>query len=224
VNRGPSEHHLVLFALPAGMSLARFDHLMRTDSTDGSGTDGSGIVKVGGMVLMMGSREATASIELAPGNYVLTCLLPLPDGSGTHRMRGMFRELTVVKSAERPNALPAADVVVRMTDYAFEVPATLKTGRHQIRFQNDGQHPHMAIIRRLAPGKSLADEAAWAAAPNGPEPSTSAGGATDLAPGRVSVNEFDFPPGKYIMVCGATEGTAPKMHFQVGMFREFTVQ
>jgi hypothetical protein len=227
VNRGPSEHHIVMFALPPGMTLARFDHLMRTDSTDGSGRDGTGIVKVGGMDLAAGSKQARATLDLAPGNYVLTCLLPLPDGSGTHRMRGMFRALRVVPAVARANAAPAtgrADVVVRMTDYRFDAPAKMTAGRHLVRFQNDGAHPHMAIVRRLLPGRTLADEVAWATNRAGPEPSVAAGGATDLAPGRASINELDLTAGHYFMVCGATEGTAPKMHFQVGMVREFTVE
>lgn len=223
VNRGPSEHHLVMFALPVGMTLARLDHLMRTDSTDGSGSDGTGIIKVGGMDLAAGSDSASALLDLAPGTYVLTCLLPLPDGSGTHRMRGMFRALTVVPSSRSRTATPRADAVVHMTDYAFDAPMTLKAGRRVVRFENAGKHPHMAIVRRLAPGKTLGDEAAWATRPTGPEPSIAAGGATDLAPGRASVNVLDLEPGRYFIVCAATEGTAPKMHFQVGMVREFTV-
>jgi hypothetical protein len=38
------------------------------------------------------------------------------------------------------------------------------------------------------------------------------------------VNELDFAAGRYFMLCGATEGTAPQMHFQVGMVKEFTVE
>lgn len=224
VNRGPSEHHLVLFALPRGMTVARFDHLMRTDTTDGSGSDGTGILKVGGMDLAAGEAEARATVDLAPGTYVLTCLLPLPDGSGTHRMRGMFRELTVVPSTNAPK-LPAGDVLVRLVDYAFDMPAKITAGRHLVRFENVGAHPHMAIVRRLTNGKTLADEVKWAAAGRvGPEPAIAAGGLTDLAPGRVSVNEFDFTPGRYLFICGASEGTDPKMHFEVGMFRELIVE
>lgn len=224
VNRGPSEHHLVLFALPRGMTVARFDHLMRNDSTDGSGTDGTGVLKVGGMDLAAGDTEARATVDLAPGTYVLTCLLPLPDGSGTHRMRGMFRQLTVVPTANPPK-LPSGDFVVRLVDYAFDMPAKVKAGRQLVRFENAGAHPHMAIVRRLSDGKTLADEVKWAAAGRmGPEPAIAAGGLTDLAPGRVSVNEFDLEPGRYLFICGANEGTAPKMHFEVGMFRELIVE
>jgi len=224
VNRGPSEHHLVLFALPRGMTVARFDHLMRTDSTDGSGSDGTGILKVGGMDLAAGRSDAVATVDLAPGTYVLTCLLPLPDHSGTHRMRGMYRGLTVVPTEHEP-ALPPADVVVRLADYAFDMPAKIKAGRHPVRFENVGAHPHMAIVRRMAEGKTLADEVKWVQGGGvGPEPTIAAGGATDLAPGRASINEIEFTPGRYLFVCGATEGTAPKLHFEVGMFRELIVE
>jgi uncharacterized cupredoxin-like copper-binding protein len=225
VNRGPSMHHMVMFALRPGVTLARFDHLMLTDSTDGSGHDGTGIVKVGGLDLADGAKEGTVTLDLAPGTYVFTCLLPLPDHSGTHRSRGMFRQLTVVPGKSKAASLPSPDLVVHLTDFAYDVPATLRAGHHLVRFENDGKHPHMAVIHRMSPGKTIADEKAWlASGGRGAEPSVSAGGATDLAPGRASLNALDLPPGRYFMACSASEGTAPRMHFQVGMFREFDVK
>ena len=224
VNRGPSDHIIVLFALPAGMSLATFDHLMRTDSTDGSGTDGTGIVKVGGPEgPPAGSTESWATIELAPGRYVLTCLLALPDGS-THRMHGMFRQLTVLPASGQKTTMPHADAVVHMTDFAFDGPDSLAPGRHMVRFENAGQRPHMAIILRLAPGKTLADVAAWMTHPEGPAPYSAAGGTTDMAAGRASVVSLDLEAGHYLIACAATEGTAPQAHYQAGMVREFVVR
>lgn len=220
INQGPSQHHLVIFALPEGMSLATFDRLMRADSIGGTG-----IEIVGGTEGPAdGASEAWAMLDLAPGNYVLTCLLPLPDGSGTHRSHGMFRALTVVPAAGKPAPMPHADVVVRMTDYAFDAPATIPTGRRLVRFENAGAHSHLALVARLAPGKTLADAAAWEMKHEGPQPFVYVGGVTAMAPGRESIARLDLEPGRYFIACVDNDGTAPKLHFQVGMVREFTVQ
>jgi len=219
VNRGPSRHHLTIFALPSGMSLATFDHLMRVES------GGDGIEPIGGTESPAeGRHDAWATLDLAPGQYVLTCMLPLPDGSGTHRSRGMFRALTVLPAA-RPAPMPHADVLMRMTDFAFVSPDTLRAGQHVVRFENQGRHAHLALVLRLAPGKTLADLAAWQAnGQKGPNPTTGAGGVTEMAPGRASVLRLDLEPGRYLLVCIDTDGTEPKMHAELGMVREFTVQ
>lgn len=219
VNKGPSQHHLTIFALPKGMSLATFDRLMRADSIRGTGIEVVG----GAEGPADGATDAWATLDLAPGSYVLTCLLALPDGSGTHRSRGMFRALTVVPAAGEPAPMPRADVAVRMTDYAFDVPATVSAGRHLVRFENVGAHSHLALLARLAPGKTLADAAAWEMRHDGPQPFVYVGGVTAMAPGRASIARLDLDPGRYFIACIDDDGTAPKLHFQVGMVREFTV-
>jgi hypothetical protein len=220
VNQGPSQHHLVIFALPGGMSLATFDRLMRADSIDGTGIEVVG----GAEGPADGTTEAWATLDLAPGSYVLTCLLPLPDGSGTHRSHGMFRALTVVPATGEPARMPRADVTVRMSDYAFVAPATIAAGRHLVRFENAGVHSHLALVSRLAPGKTLADAAAWEVKPEGPQPFVYVGGVTAMAAGRASVARLDLEPGRYFIACVDDDGTAPKLHYEVGMVREFTVQ
>jgi hypothetical protein len=220
VNQGPSQHHLVIFALPKGMSLATFDRLMRADSIGGTG-----IVIVGGAEGPAdGATDAWATLDFAPGSYVLTCLLPLPDGSGTHRSHGMFRALTVVPGAGNPARMPRADVTVRMTDYAFDAPPTVSAGSRLVRFENAGAHSHLALVSRLAPGKTLADAAAWEMKPEGPQPFVYVGGVTAMAAGRASIARLDLEPGRYFIACVDDDGTAPKLHYEVGMVREFTVQ
>ena len=220
VNQGPSQHHLVIFALPKGMPLSTFDRLMHADSISGTG-----IELVGGAEGPAdGATDAWATLELAPGSYVLTCLLPLPDGSGTHRSHGMFRAITVVPAVGEPARMPRADVTVRMTDYSFDAPPTIEAGRTLVRFDNVGTHSHLALVARLAPGATLADAAAWEMKPEGPQPFVYVGGVTAMAPGRASIARLDLEPGRYFIACIDTDGTAPKMHFEVGMVREFTVR
>jgi len=217
VNRGPSRHHLTIFALPAGMSLDTFDRILRTEG------GGHGIRAIGGTETPAeGRRDAWAMLDLAPGQYVLMCMLPLPDGSGTHRSRGMFRPLTVLP-AQRHAAMARADVVVRMTDYAFVSPDTFRAGRQWVRFENEGHHAHLALVLRFVTGKTLADLAAWQANPQGPNPTTNAGGVTEMAAGQSAMVRLDLEPGHYLLVCIDTDGTEPRMHAELGMVREFSV-
>lgn len=216
VNRGPSDHHLMVLAVPAGMSLATFDRLMRADSSDA-------IASIGGTEGTEGHGDAWATLDLAPGSYVLVCLLPLPDGSGSHRSRGMFHGLTVVP-AKHPAPMPHADVVVGMDDYAFAMSDTIAAGRRLVRFENRGKRLHLAVVRRLAPGKTLADLAAWAATRQGPDPSTSIGGVTEMAPGRVTLDRLDLTPGRYVLLCVDDDGTRPKLHYAMGTVREFVAR
>jgi len=51
---------------------------------------------------------------------------------------------------------------------------------------------------------------------------TSPGEIEGIAPGDQKTATFDLTPGKYILICNIIEGN--EVHFQEGMYREFTVQ
>lgn len=223
VNHGKLSHHLTVFTYPAGMSWATFDQWMRKDTVEAGG-----IAVVGGTESNEeGTREAWATLDLAPGRYILACVLPLPDGSGTHRMKGMYRVLTVRPRrarGARPR-MPRPDVDVRMADFAYTgMPDTLRAGWHVLRFENGGTHEHLALLERFRPGKTLADLRAWGANQQGEPPTVMVGGAATLSPGRADEIRVHLAPGHYVMLCVLTNGTAPKLHAERGMFREFVVR
>ncbi|HEX6536456.1 MAG TPA: hypothetical protein VF041_17830 [Gemmatimonadaceae bacterium] len=223
VNHGTLSHHLMVFTYPAGMSWTTFDQWMRKDSVEAGG-----IEVVGGTEGNdEGAREAWTTVDLAPGRYILACVLPLPDGSGTHRMKGMHRVLTVRPRRARgtPTPMPRPDATVRMADFAYTgMPDTLRAGWHVLRFENAGTHEHLALIQRFRPGKTLADLQAWGADQRGEPPTVQVGGAATLSPGRADEIRVHLAPGHYVMLCVLTNGTEPKLHAQMGMFREFVVR
>src|SRR4051794_12778294 len=61
--------------------------------------------------------EASATVMLEPGNYIVACMIPGPDGI-PHIMKGMVRPLTVVRSGTAA-AAPSADVVMTLRDFNF---------------------------------------------------------------------------------------------------------
>lgn len=91
VNQGPSQHHLTIFALPKGMSLATFDRLMRADSIGGTG-----IQLVGGSGGPGdGTSDAWATLDLEPGRYFIVCVNDDGTAPKLHYEVGMVREFTV---------------------------------------------------------------------------------------------------------------------------------
>lgn len=220
VNRGKLSHHLTVFTFPAGMSMATFDTWMRKDSAEAGG-----IAVVGGTEFDDEGREGWATLNLAPGRYVFACVLPLADGSGTHRMKGMFHVVTVRPARAAAARMPRPDVTVHMADFAYTgVPDTLRAGWHVLRFENGGTHEHMALLERFRPGKTLADLQAWGATRRGPSPTVVLGGAATLSPGRSDEIRVHLTPGHYVMLCVLDNGTAPRIHAQMGMFRELVVR
>lgn len=221
MNHGKLSHHLMVFTYPVGMSWATFDQWMRKDSVEAGG-----ITVVGGTESNDdGTREAWATLDLAPGRYIITCVLPLPDGSGTHRMKGMFRVLTVRPARGATAAMPRPDVSVRMSDFAYTgMPDTLRAGWQVLKFENDSHREHLALIERFRPGKTLADLRAWGATMQGEPPTVVVGGAATLSPGRADEIRVKLAPGHYVMLCVLSDGTAPKLHAEMGMFHEFVVQ
>ena len=79
--------------------------------------------------------------HLEPGSYVWVC--PIEDEAGhPHFAKGEFKPF-VVRAADAAvagrAAAPAADVVIRLTDYSFVVDSPLKAGTHTVRVENAGE-------------------------------------------------------------------------------------
>jgi hypothetical protein len=121
--------------------------------------------------------------------------------------------------------MPHPDVSVRMADFAYaDMPDTLRAGWHLLRFENAGTREHLALIQRFRPGKTMADLAAWGADPRGEPPTVQVGGAATLSPGHTEEIRVHLEPGQYVMLCVSADGTAPKVHAQMGMLRAFVVR
>jgi hypothetical protein len=117
-------------------------------------------------------------------------------------------------------------VEVRTSDYAFSAPDTILSGATTLHLVNQGPSQHHLVIFALPKGigKTFADAAASQAKPEGQQPFVYVGGVTAMSPGRASIARLDLEPGRYVIACLDNDGTAPKLHYEVGMVREFTVQ
>jgi hypothetical protein len=215
MNHGAEPHHAVLVRLDSG-------HVA------GELLDAFAKNRVPAWAVFVGGPNASdrgspdVAVDLQPGDYVVLCLIPSPDGT-PHFAKGMVKSLTVV-DRQAVTSAPEADLTITLTDYAFEASVPLTAGRHVIRVENTASQPHELVIVQLEPGKTLDDFAAWAAKPQGPAPGKLVGGTTPQSTGVVNYLTVDFAPGEYGFLCFVPDTKDGKPHVAHGMVRQFTIQ
>ena len=215
-NHGPELHHIVIVPLTGGHSTAELMQQAEGDHLP------AWALPLGGPNAVDPGGHGDATVDLAPGRYVMICVIPAPDGM-MHLKKGMAHEFTVVPAGARTSA-PAADLTVRLNDYSFTLSAPLTVGHHEIAVQNDAAQPHELVIFKLAPGKHLPDFLAWFQKPEGPPPASALGGASPLATGRGMTFALDVTPGTYGLICFLPDAKDGAPHLAHGMMQEFEVR
>src|SRR4051794_11334830 len=118
------------------------------------------------------------------------------------------------------------EVKLTTTEYAFQSgTTTVSGGRVDLTLTNTGKEAHQAVAVKLAPGKTLADYAAFFANPataTGPPPGEVLAGVTGLAPGKSGKASFKADPGSYFWAC-FLPGPDGAPHLVKGMALPFTV-
>ncbi|HKT61521.1 MAG TPA: hypothetical protein VJQ46_15810 [Gemmatimonadales bacterium] len=165
--------------------------------------------------------EATVTVTLEPGTYVVACLIPSKDGV-SHMMKGMVRQVTVVTTS-RPARTPKADAVMTLRDYTFFLSRPLSAGKHVLEVRNEGTQWHEFELVQLAPGKTPQDVVDFIERGVGTPPGLPLGGVSPLAVGRTSYMHVDLEPGRYALICFLTDRKDGRAHYQHGMMQEFQV-
>lgn len=220
LDRGKQNHHMELVRLDAGRTGA--DALSALIAA-GKGVRPSWMHFVGGPNEAGPGRASNATLVLQPGNYLAFCEIPGPDPK-PHFMKGMVKAFTVTAPA-REAALPASDLTITMSDYAYRFSQPLTSGHHVITVTNAGSQPHMLVLHREAPGQGVKEFLAWGQNPSGqPQPGEGWGGVTTIAPGTSALFEEDFPPGRYFLICFTPDAKNGTPHFAHGMIKEIVVK
>jgi hypothetical protein len=168
--------------------------------------------------------ESNAAMELEPGNYAWICLMNIPDGVPHIVKHRMAKPFVVVATGPSALAAPRANIVARLTDYAFELDKPLVTGRQTIRVENAGAEPHEIGLVKLAPSKTIDDLRAWLRKPDGPPPmSSSLGGVSSMAPNTTAFFDANLTPGDYALICVVTAPDG-RSHIEHGMIRHVRVR
>ncbi|MEO7520509.1 MAG: hypothetical protein ABIW79_01705 [Gemmatimonas sp.] len=221
VNQGPELHHVQMVRLDDGKTYADLVEGLKTMKPDSPPPPW--MRDVAGPNAPVPGGEQSITQELAAGNYALLCFIPGPDHV-PHVMKGMMKSLTVVPATGETAAAPAADITVKMADYAWQVTPEITAGRHVIRMENDAAQSHEMFIAQLSPGKTAADFVKWTGDQKGPPPGKPIGGISGMSKGAVVYLPVDLAPGEYGLYCFLPDAKDGKMHIEHGMVKQITVK
>lgn len=226
VNDGKMLHHITILKLEQGKTLKDLDAAMKMPDAPPP----KWLVSVGGPNAAVPGSTIEATLDLAPGNYVLVCMIPSPGDPTPHMMKGMVAPLTVSAAGGITQAggtfapTPAPDVHLVVKDYGFQFSKPITAGKHTIHVMNEGPQEHEVIMLKLAPGKHVADFNTWALGDmKGPPPAMPIAGMAGMAKGRTGIFTDDFTPGTYAITC-YVPAPDKKMHSEHGMSTEFVVK
>jgi len=215
-NPGQEIHQVGLIRIDSGKTPADLFNAMKTP-----GPLPAWAKEIAGVNPPAPGQTADATLTLEPGNYLLVCFVPSPDGV-PHIAKGMSRPMTVTGAQVAAATLPG-DVEIDLSDYAFRLSTPLTAGSHVIRVVNDAQQTHEVQVVRLAPGKTPADVAAWVEKMQGPPPGEPLSGVAGLGVGETASFPLTLTPGNYALLCFIPDAKDGKPHVAHGMMQEFKV-
>lgn len=228
VNDGPNFHHMQLVRLDSGKTVA--DLVPALDAMEkGQAPPPAWAMLIAGPNAPSPGAASDATVNLAPGNYAIVCLVDIPSHV-PHFTKGMVHALKVTAPSATPAPEPTADVTVTLADYSFTPAGPLtKAGNHTIKVLNKGPQPHELELIRLAPGKTMKDfgafmDAAYAGTASGPPPGDGVGGASAGLPGSTTYFTANLTPGHYAFICFIADAKDHKPHLEHGMVKEFDVK
>jgi uncharacterized cupredoxin-like copper-binding protein len=222
VNDGPGLHHALFVRLDSGKTVA--DLLLALKQP---GALPAWATFVGGPNSPDPGKESVATLDLAPGNYAMICMLDMPGGV-PHYKRGMFRALTVTPApataAGTPTAVaPVTDNTITLSDYTFAFANPITSGTHTFQVVSAPGQPHEVLVVQLDAGKTGQDFVDWIQAMKGPAPGHAIGGTAAAAAGVTQTFTATFVPGNYLLICLVPDAKTGKLHFLHGMMQTVKV-
>ena len=222
-NEGEELHHMQMALLDEGKTLDDVGAALAANPE----AVPDFLTMLGGPNGAMPGQSVNAYVDLVPGDYVLLCTIPSPDGV-PHADKGMIGSLSVAAPEGEALAVaaPEADLTVTGSDFAFDVPEAITAGDHTINFVNAGMQDHEIVVVQLDEGATIEDFAAAFGpdAPPGPPPGSTLAGTVGIAPGSSQSFDASFEPGSYALICFFPDPASGAPHFALGMTHPFTVE
>ena len=219
-NDGPDLHHVQVVRLDSAKTVADLQQALKT-----GGKRPAWATNVGGPNATAPKTEANATLNMEPGRYALVCSVHGPDGVA-HVAKGMIQALTVTPQSGGATlaTAPAADAVLTLRDYAFDLSTPLRRGRQTLEVRTAANtQPHEVVLARLLPGKTAEHLFAWMTKDEGSQPVTFLGGVADLVPGVSNYLTVHLAPGEYVLLCVVADAKDGKPHVMHGMVRTVTI-
>lgn len=217
-NEGQEMHHAQLARLNDGVTMEQLQQALQTDENAALGM----VTLAGGPGAIGPSQSTEATLNLAPGHYLMLCFIPSADGV-PHLAKGMISTFEVAGTQSAAAELKA-DRTVTLKDFMFDLPQQIKGGLQTWKIVNAGPQPHEIIMFRINDGKTLDDVMKWAETMAGAPPFTMIGGMQGLTPGQTGWLTMDLKPGSYVASCDIPDPASGKPHSELGMLMPFTVQ
>lgn len=219
VNKGKELHHAQMIRIEDGKTMEDIARALKNP-----GPPPSWVKFVGGPNAIAPGKETYATSVLTPGLYAYLCFMPSAD-KVIHASKGMVLPFEVMPASAASAAdLPASDATITLLDYDFQLSQPLTPGKRTILVKNAGPQPHELALLKLAPGKSVADFAAWdAGGMKGPPPAEPIGGVVALDKGGHATFTADLTPGEYGLMCFVPDSKDGKPHLAHGMMKTIKV-
>ncbi len=228
VNLGDEVHQAQFFHLKPP---ATADQFIAQLKAGGPASTRTLAVPWGGMDEVAPHKPVKVIITMAPGAYVVACLVRGADGMFHYQM-GMTASFSVPPvSGTTPPYTAADDGTATLLDAPMMSitlpPAISQPGAHLIKVVNSGTQVHALDILQLAPGATAADVQAYFNAPSGQPPFVLLGGVGGAAPAPAPhPTQWLFThlaPGDYVAACLVVDPVTHKPHAAAGMLTPFTV-
>lgn len=114
---------------------------------------------------------------------------------------------------------PAHPLTVTATDYAIEMPPTMRAGTYHISFVNHGAQPHeLLIFRTTLRAGALPVDAAGNVVEDAPSLHSVLDSGNGLAPNGTQSLKVTLAAGHYAVICNLPT------HYRFGMWRDLTVR
>lgn len=213
-NAGREHHIMFLYRLPDGAS---WDDWSRARETGESPAWAENLVLTGGPGLVAPGETAQTSLDLEPGEYVLSCPLETRDGV-SHIEKGMERPLTVTEDPSGASE-PGADLTLTLRGTEFGIDGEAEVGHNtvRVRFEEQPEDVHDVHLARLDDEATVDRLVTWLdGVLRAPAPAPFLGGAEQMPEGSTAYFTVDLEPGRYAWICHEHAGR--------GMVEVFTVK
>ena len=219
-NAGKEPHHAQFLRLNDSVTMEQFQAALQ----EGVAAVMTVATLTGGPSVIDPGMSQSVTLNLAPGQYMLLCIIAGADGV-PHLAKGMVAPLTVTPADKDVAATaPKADGQVRLVDFSFTLPQAIKAGKQTWEIKNDGKQPHEMTLIKLAEGKTMADVAAFMAKPAGAPPFADVGGMQGIMPGATAWLDLNLEPGNYVALCHIPDMASGEEHMHLGMIMPFSVE
>lgn len=220
VNEGHELHHIQFLKLQQGKSAADFRIAIAADPNRLPGW----VQYAGGPNVHPAGSQASATVNLTEGDYVLICWIPDKNGV-PHVALGMQKALSVRGGKPVKVSLPTPSVVIKQIDYQFVLSKPVHSGLQTIEVVNHGTQPHEVVVVKLRQGATVKDViASFEPGASGPPKGELVSGITAIERDARVILTGEFESGKYGLICFVPDSVTGRPHFLHGMTTEFTVE